>query len=805
MEAQDITRDDFLAFMIAELSGMKASSGLDSKQPFTTEEILEKFSFDFPLLEESQVCQLKMFLLSVKDAEIPKKQFLDAKFVENVSYLSSSPSYASFACLPAFFGACYVSVPLFCLHMSSKALKNVFPISDRSQEEMIRRGKGVSDEVYANAQRQVFSLAMSVSPSLLLAKKNTAAEGEGLQSETTGDLCALVCALVDVVVSSPSVDSGEGDTLLCYLSAQVNKECRESTGSEVGREANGMNVDRDRGGDSSRAAGGSVVSAVMDLISHLMFLVRDAVTLHPSLHSSLLHRIMTSVLTSATALERVSVKKKKQPPSSSSVRALLTRQVHLLLFHVVTQVTACSRDMYSPSPRQSSQQRALGTGTVVVDMGPYVDLVGSLRESITGLVVVAENIHHSLLHHSSSDSEEQDGKRGAALERVFQSAVTLALALSESYLAPLRGGPRERGQEEVFLSSQLLPFLVRIAFSPLPEDQEQSSRENSIYSSMAVPFRQRFISVLMTLALVPGEGGRPPFTAYVCRSVFSSVLGAEEVALALAATDTPEDSGYKEVEEVALVCPGLLGCTNAAVRDGEKTFTTAVSTTTKPLASSPPSTPSFSILFAQLSESICGRVTSLNRHCRNTSSDHSDHSDNRIVVVGGAPCQCGRYNVRCQKLLNSLLGEVNYTLWAIYSSQDCCKASVAGSAAAQKELGLFLGGLGEAVSQLAAGGCPAAEWGSSTSIKDTPGDVSPGDVAEDQKKQFSEMFSDSDIAGRASHRGDDDEEEKVKNEAVSPEVWREVYSSRKRLTHSVLKFIKVLSSSLKGADDSKTD
>ena len=96
---------------------MKSSeSGLEeAPQPCSTEEVLQKFSFDFPLLEESQVEQLTAYLLSLKHNapfELPKKQFLNAKFMENVTYMTSAQSYATYRSLSSMFGACYVSLPL---------------------------------------------------------------------------------------------------------------------------------------------------------------------------------------------------------------------------------------------------------------------------------------------------------------------------------------------------------------------------------------------------------------------------------------------------------------------------------------------------------------------------------------------------------------------------------------------------------------------------------------------------------------------------------------------------------------------
>lgn len=112
----DMSRDDFLAFMIAELSQMKDSaSGLETQQSCTIEEVLQKFSYDFPDLEERHVEQLTSYLLSLqhnKPFDVPKKQFMNAKFLENMTYMANAQSYAAYSSLPNLFGACYVSMPL---------------------------------------------------------------------------------------------------------------------------------------------------------------------------------------------------------------------------------------------------------------------------------------------------------------------------------------------------------------------------------------------------------------------------------------------------------------------------------------------------------------------------------------------------------------------------------------------------------------------------------------------------------------------------------------------------------------------
>ena len=464
--------------------------------------------------------------------------------------------------------------------MSAKALNKIFPSPrvDRHRapssgsESVPSPSPSVVQTVYAHALQQVFTLIRSTTPSLLLRRETLSLspqqqqkqmQQQHLSATTAEDLAALVCMLVDVVTSPETFSESAATTnpgqkkecgsLLGFLSQCIAEECHATCYEGVEEE-------------TQDKESGSVISEVMDLLSHLMYLVRDIVVISSTLFDRLIQKIMNKVLSSIPPQcleQKLSHKKKKKlatapsagggdgkgtgVPDGVNMQKVLLQQIHMLLFHVIAQVTLSFHAKFSVSPKRDIYAQATANYEESIS-SPYGALIASLRETISSIIIIVENIKISLQINTS-----QSQNYFVAIEKLFDSLTAIGVVLVESSFSasPARAVHESTPctHEEVFLTSQLLPFLVRTAFTPAPshkededEDEERGKKEKEkdgslLYTALSVTTRKKFLALLMGLSLLPptptrmggdGDGAARPFAAYIFRSsaVFSEVLRA---------------------------------------------------------------------------------------------------------------------------------------------------------------------------------------------------------------------------------------------------------------------------------------
>ena len=650
--------------------------------------------------------------------------------------------------------------------------------------------------------------------------------------------------LVDVVTSPETFSESAATTnpgqkkecgsLLGFLSQCIAEECHATCYEGVEEE-------------TQDKESGSVISEVMDLLSHLMYLVRDIVVISSTLFDRLIQKIMNKVLSSIPPQcleQKLSHKKKKKlatapsagggdgkgtgVPDGVNMQKVLLQQIHMLLFHVIAQVTLSFHAKFSVSPKRDIYAQATANYEESIS-SPYGALIASLRETISSIIIIVENIKISLQINTS-----QSQNYFVAIEKLFDSLTAIGVVLVESSFSasPARAVHESTPctHEEVFLTSQLLPFLVRTAFTPAPshkededEDEERGKKEKEkdgslLYTALSVTTRKKFLALLMGLSLLPptptrmggdGDGAARPFAAYIFRSsaVFSEVLRAESTAFAL--PDTQDVAGSAVASSSSVLFPSLLGCTYAAMRSG---VCSVVSLTRKQDGRStdtcdPAHDAAYSALFSQMTQNICTQIIRLNRHCCNQPR-HKDGKEDVSpsgVKLGDVTsiCQCSKEFLYSQKELNHFLYEVNYTLWTIQATH--CSATLL-NASAREGLRSCVTSLNQALSALttSSAACPSSSEEASASAagnKQLDGEQEQEGEGEGIG-QFNDMFVNGDI--QQSESGGEDEE-KIKNEVISPAAWRSVYGERRKHTYNLLKVLKMLSAALVGAVDSKTD
>lgn len=542
--------------------------------------------------------------------------------------------------------------------------------------------------------------------------------------------------------------------------------------------------------------------------------------------------------------QNISHKKKKKQISSAGngegyeedvdMKKLLPRQIFMLLFHVITQVTLSFHAKFTPSPKRDICS-VIENSTA--SSPHYCALVSSLRENMGSITTMVENLTISLQNSDSS----QHKKYFIAMEKLFESLTSIGVVLVESYYGATTAAAAvpfssKFTQEEVFLTSQLLPFLVRTAFSPLPSHKEEGAEKEEggqgagaagagalLYSALSGAARRKFVALLMGLSLLPPQttSTMRPFAAFIFRSssVFSSVHSAESRAFSVLGAQEKEEEGgdsaaHAHAHADSVLFPSLLGCTYAAISAG---VPAVVSSTRKQAGSTASPGHEYTALFTQMTQNICTRIIGLNRHCCNQPKEGKDGKEGVkgcAAAAGGESaslCQCSKAFLYSQKQLNDLLYEVNYTLWTIQATHSSSSTPL--NAAAQGGLRSCVASLSQVVSELTASSCPSsfcesksgslASASASVAVGEEQGSADREESGGDGVSKFNSMFINGDIHQPKNDEGD--EEQKIKNEVISPEAWQSVYGERRKHIFNILKMLKVLSAALVGAADSKTD
>jgi hypothetical protein len=775
-------RDEFLALMIAELGAQGAGQALGAGLAgglgggggagglgggggagglgggggaLSLEEVLRKFRFDFPLLAEEHVAQLAAFVRTLRPHSASGgvsegvseggSGVLSPQFLENVRYVSQSPSHAGSRAVPELCAAVYVSLPLACLHMTAPELRGVFP----SEPCAAGTAEASAEAVLGSALRQLLTLIRASTPALLLHSGKAGSDSE-LCAATAQDLSELVCQFLNILAAPKS---SCGESLQDFLSVQVAAECGQSS---VGTNGDDW-----------------VSSAVVDMLTHLMYLVRDMVLLSPVLYSSLVAPVVTATLSTVSGISRAPRRKKKDlsaDPLESimDLRAVLNRQAHMLLFHIIAQISTSFYGKFSLSPmKRTNGQSAAAIAPLHAD-GGYGSLILSLRANSAGIVFIVESIKKSLLAEAADNTNYS-----AAMANVLSSLTSIGIVLLESCYSGNKGEI-----EDLFFGSQLLPLLIRTAF-----EQQSGSEGGLLYTLVSNETRRQLLFLLAGLALLPTSNGSRPFADFICQSAFS-VLCSKEASLHSEVESDRTGSG-SGCEEDVVQLPALLGCVYAAMTCGGIVK----------------SQPIYSVLFGELNGRVCAYFRNLNRHCCQQTESKT------TSIESPQTCQCTRMFFRSQMQLNELLLEVERMLWMFLRSYSTCFPTM------RIMLRKCIDDFGAAVTELqACPACPAAVQRNANMSLDE--DAADSDAVPSSGNAFNDMIIRGDLSkavngrqmsGQDSSTGSEFDEQRVHGEGVGAAAWRSVLVDRNRYIHGLLKILKMLTAVVDGVTDSKID
>ena len=730
----EMSRDDFLACMIAELSIMKESTGLDAPRSCTLEEVLQKLLYDFPMVDEGQIEQITEYLLTLKQEnkfELPKKQFINDKFIENISYLSRSLSYSNFTSLPKLCGAFYVSLPFSCLYMSAKYLNKIFPSPKVDKTDS--KSMSVVNKVYDNAFDNIMLLTMTATPSILLSSNGN--EDTELES-TANDLSNLLCAILDMVLLRNSTTTMPNkfaeDSLLGYL----HEQCLRAT----------VNNDECE----------YIITKILDAVSHLMHLIRDIITISPRLYDALMREPLKTILAASSVVQEPA--QKLSFIEKDSWNEVVLRQIHMLLFNTLSHIADSIHDKFTTSLRSDDS-------TQNIDTYPYINFVVSLRENLRGIMTLVENITNCL----GNSTEYRLYVK--AMENLIESLARIGLLLLESfYNCNNFRFSTPCSIEEIFLSSQFLPYLVRTAFNPIPKsinmDEEQISDSTTpIYKTLSCSTRVKYVTLLMGLSLLSTANGGKPFFAFIFRTAFPDIHNAESHLF------SNSDLIISDLRRVnfghVLFLPAFVACMFSGISSespaqvNKKKQNNAVSM-------------NYCEQFQVLLLKLTSQFELLNEHC-GSEEVLFEQEENSVVISNS--CKCTKEILDNQTLLNELLTETNEMLWTIHCTHPFNTVLFPAASSPLKSL---ISSLSKAIgNKKIASGCPFIVKSCAGGDTFVASDQSNGNISDCKLQQD--------------------------RESVNMQLWRKIYDDRRRLVYNALKILKKLGATSAGIADTKTD
>ena len=466
----EMSRDDFISLMISELSTREDSE--NRAQSLSLQEVMKKFSFDFPLLEESHVHLLAEHIASLceeNSSRLPLNQFLTEKFVENVEYCSSADSYVNVPSVPNLCGALYVVFPRASLKMTTKTLHKIFP----PPHNFDKKSKPASELVQENVLQKILALVQRSSSSNIfqLLSMEEPFRKDSFSQTIADALGDLVCCFVDIVTASTMRNEIEKEKFQQYISRRFNEGVH--------------NEDKENSPEDSSA----VVKGVMDAFAHTMFLIRDIISMSPAHSNSLLKKVCSHIF--------LSVQNCSEDERQLSTRKICCQQVHMILINILSEL---SRKFCVSYINYATTSFQCGMASV-------------LTEHASTIVVMVEGI---LVHLKSRLTNTSGEKHVVAVENVFSSCVSIGKLMLKSFHFNI---PVTRS-EEVFLASQFLPFLIRTAFSCKDHTQ--------LYACFSSSTKKSFICLLMELSLLRYLGSSA-LSDFISKGVFTSLYHAEEL------------------------------------------------------------------------------------------------------------------------------------------------------------------------------------------------------------------------------------------------------------------------------------
>ena len=249
----DMSRDDFLKMMISELELMKDSDGqLHKEQEDTIDDIIRKLQFDFPNLEDAHLSKLNQFIISLKSPQSQTPFYLSERFLENMTYISSSPSYSASLQVPGLCESLFVSLPSYLFKYEKQNLVAVLH-GDHANEGLVE---------WIDMFRRVKALLLSSSASFLGPNRGASHSDLALRNESIEGILNIVSFVVNVLCETSLQQTvGAARTLEDFIADSIHSQLTASS--------------------PPTTTEGDTLSCALDIVGHLLFLVRDLCVVSP--------------------------------------------------------------------------------------------------------------------------------------------------------------------------------------------------------------------------------------------------------------------------------------------------------------------------------------------------------------------------------------------------------------------------------------------------------------------------------------------------------------------------------------------
>ena len=337
----EMSRDVFLELMISELQSMKGSDGLFKEKETSISDVLAKLEYDFPALDDKQLSQLTEFIVSLRSPHDQNSFYLSEKFLENISYINTSPSYSSVTQqVSALCESVYVTLPV-CMFQFSK-----------SSLIYLLHGPDVTDVEWYDLLVSIKSLVQLSSASTLgPVRINKPTACPALRKESIDGIRHIVSFVVHTVcdtvssVHSSDQSSTPPHTLEAYLRSVPLSPPHPSV----------IDTNRD---NTTIHSSPTPLGLSLDIAGHLLFLLRDLAAVSPVTGLEAVPPLLDCLMdllgsqpayVGRNSSQRSNTKKENitggtTAEDTDAMEAALL-QIHMTVFFWVTQVTSTCGDV----------------------------------------------------------------------------------------------------------------------------------------------------------------------------------------------------------------------------------------------------------------------------------------------------------------------------------------------------------------------------------------------------------------------------------------------------------------------------
>jgi hypothetical protein len=492
-------RDAFLSLMIAHLEEIQVEEGkveqIRQMNHNLISNILQKLTFDFPLLDDQQIRLLGEFfmLFGTPNYDDGENFKVTPKFLESISYIRSSPSYSDYKNCSLLFEGFYLYFPLSLLNYNKTRLLQLL---DHPSD-----GDDVPWDVLSH---QVFNLLDLSLPSIFASNRT-----HPLTDSTFYLILKILSNLVESFSPSNNFESTSSSSI-----TSLDQYYSHSVRSAVS--LTDPNIDM-----SSESH--LILNRSINLFSSLLFLLRDLCLLKDEFSTRVFPLLFQQVF-----VPLLTIPSRQLQSIGYVVGAGVIFHLQLLTLFLLSDL--CSHYLPNLSPTEKTYQ-GLNSLSIYIYIYSYV-LTGTRRvlsscvcENISTIVSCIEMISLSLSSEQQQPSVNGNGdpSSGKVSQQLLESFISIVSIIEVHLTQPSNPTALPPvppvDMAEVFLSSRLFPLLSSLLLKPMPSDgsrpsymaldEKIKSRSRSL-SSSSLPLR-RLLWILATVSHLSSDNSLPIF------------------------------------------------------------------------------------------------------------------------------------------------------------------------------------------------------------------------------------------------------------------------------------------------------